>query len=533
MTQENPKARGEMPLADRSFGVRHIALRLLGLAFVDAIALWFLYNLVRDNVWPLVAVLSILTLAVNIIFLREDLYPLRWLSPGLALLTLMALYPLLFTIYTAFTNYSDGHLLTKQQVINLLGRTLFLPEGGQSYSWVAFRSPQGEFALWLTSEDGENLIAFPGETQQVGPGTDLGEVDEDGVPLRIDGFERLRRADSVRYLPELTRLDFGDPPDTVRIRNLNAAAQLQPRYVFDPDLNAIRDQSTGILYFADENQGVFRSEEGQTLTPGYYVLIGLDNFKRLVSSPALRGPFIRIFLWTFAFALLSVLTTFALGLFLALVFDDPAIRGRKIIRSLLIIPYAIPGVIGILVWRGMLNPNLGVISTTLRDLFGWSPPWLSDAIWAKVAILLINLWLGYPYMMLIASGALQSIPQDLYEAAKVDGASTLQRFWGITMPLLLVAVGPLLIASFSYNFNNFNVIYLFNQGGPPIPNSPTPAGHTDILISYTYRLAFAGQRGSDYGYAAAIAFVIFTLVAIITIFNFRYTRVWEEVSESV
>ena len=162
-----------------------------------------------------------------------------------------------------------------------------------------------------------------------------------------------------------------------------------------------------------------------------------------------------------------------------------------------------------------------------------APPWLSDQWWTKIGILLVNLWLGYPYMMLIASGALQSIPGDLYEAAKVDGASGWQRFWSITLPLLLVTVGPLLLASFSFNFNNFNVIYLFNEGGPPIPNTPTPAGHTDILISYTYRLAFGSGRGADYGYAAAIAFVIFLLVSVITIFNFRFTRIWEEVSESV
>jgi ABC-type sugar transport system permease subunit len=136
-------------------------------------------------------------------------------------------------------------------------------------------------------------------------------------------------------------------------------------------------------------------------------------------------------------------------------------------------------------------------------------------------------------MMLVCSGALQAIPHDLYEAAEVDGANAWRSFWNITLPLLLVSVGPLLIASFTFNFNNFNVIYLFNKGGPPIPGTPTPAGHTDILISYTYRLAFAGQRGSDYGYAAAITFVIFVLLSLITTFNFRYAKVWEEVSENV
>jgi ABC-type sugar transport system permease subunit len=128
---------------------------------------------------------------------------------------------------------------------------------------------------------------------------------------------------------------------------------------------------------------------------------------------------------------------------------------------------------------------------------------------------------------------LQGIPADIYEAAEIDGAGPTDRFWNITLPLLLVAVGPLLIASFAYNFNNFNVIYLFNRGGPPIAGAQTPAGHTDILISYTFRLAFEGGRGADYAFASAITIIIFLLVASITLFNFRFTRMWEEVSENV
>jgi arabinogalactan oligomer/maltooligosaccharide transport system permease protein len=136
-------------------------------------------------------------------------------------------------------------------------------------------------------------------------------------------------------------------------------------------------------------------------------------------------------------------------------------------------------------------------------------------------------------MMLITTGALQSIPSELFEAAEVDGATAWQRFWNLTLPLLLISVGPLLIFSFAFNFNNFNVIYLFNRGGPPMPNTETPAGHTDILISYSFRLAFEGGRGGDYGYASAITIIIFLVLMVITLFQFRYARMWEEVSENV
>jgi ABC-type sugar transport system permease subunit len=211
-----------------------------------------------------------------------------------------------------------------------------------------------------------------------------------------------------------------------------------------------------------------------------------------------------------------------------MLFND--LPGNKVIRSLLIIPYTIPSLVTILIWRGMFIEPIGVIYTTLVDIFGSSPSWLQDPFWAKVGILIVNLWLGYPYFMLVCSGALQGIPTDIYSAADVDGANAWQKFWKLTMPLLLVAVGPLLVASYVFNFNNFNVIYLYNSGGPPIAGAPTPVGHTDILISYVYKLAFAGSRGADFGFAAAISIIIFVVVIVITLFQFRYTNMWEEAS---
>jgi ABC-type sugar transport system permease subunit len=225
--------------------------------------------------------------------------------------------------------------------------------------------------------------------------------------------------------------------------------------------------------------------------------------------------------------------TFGLGLAVALLFNDPRLPGRKIIFTLLLIPYTIPSLISIMVWRGLLNPEVGIINKTLEALIGASPPWFTDQWWAKAAILLVNLWLGYPYYMLVCSGALQAIPGDIYSAAEVDGASIWQRFWRITLPLLLIAVGPLLVASFTFNFNNFNIIFLFIRGGPPIAGSLTQAGHTDILISYVYNLAFEGGRGAQYGLAAAITMVIFFVVAVITLLQFRYTRMWEQAGENV
>jgi ABC-type sugar transport system permease subunit len=250
----------------------------------------------------------------------------------------------------------------------------------------------------------------------------------------------------------------------------------------------------------------------------------------VLTSPAIRGPFFRVFLWTFAFAFLSMFTTFVMGLALAVALNDTRMKGRRLTRSLLIIPYALPSFMTALIWRGLLNQSFGPINR----MFDWSVPWLSSQAYAgalpKTSILIVNLWLGFGYMFLINTGALQAIPGDLTEAAKVDGASGWQAFRNVTLPLLLVAVGPLLIASFAFNFNNFNVVYLLTGGGPPIGGTPTPAGHTDILISYSYRLAFEGGRGQDFGLAAAVSTIIFFLVAVFSYIGFKRTAVLEEIN---
>jgi arabinogalactan oligomer/maltooligosaccharide transport system permease protein len=153
--------------------------------------------------------------------------------------------------------------------------------------------------------------------------------------------------------------------------------------------------------------------------------------------------------------------------------------------------------------------------------------WLGQVWTARLAVILVQLWIGYPYMFLVATGALQAIPNELGEAAQVDGAGPWYRFRTITLPLLLVALTPLLIASFSYNFNNFNAVRLTTDGGPFPATNPT-VGATDLLITYTYRLAFGGQ-GAQYGFAAAVSVYVFAIVAIVSAIGFRRSRRLEEV----
>ena len=520
----------DLPPRSRYSTLSTLWQRIFGLVIIDAIAIWFVYSLlVLGGTFGafLASAIIIVTIGVNVVFLREDLYPLRWLSPGLALMILLVVYPVIFTVFLSLTNYGTGHLISKEEAIAQIEQVTYVPETGMSFTYTAFNSPSDNtYLIWVQSPTGETQLLGPGivvDPEEIG----AGPLDADGIPESIPGYQRLSPIQVLGHLSNLDGIEFGEPPETVRVTSSDTATTSVQRYVYDAEQDIITDQVTGTIY--RPINGTFTSEDGQTLSPGFYVTLGLDNYVRLFTSPAFAGPFVLIFIWTVVFALLSVLLTFAAGLFLAIVYDDDSIslRTKKTIRSLLIIPYAIPAFIAVTVWRGLLNPNLGVVNEILEALFGIAPAWFASPFWAKVGILLIQLWLGFPYMMLICTGALQSIPKDLYQAADVDGAGPWSKFQRITLPLVLFTVSPLLVASFAFNFNNFTVIDIYNQGGPPMANSPTPAGHTDILITYTSRLAF-GAGGSDFGYASAITVIIFIVLAILTYYQFRRTQQEEE-----
>ena len=175
--------------------------------------------------------------------------------------------------------------------------------------------------------------------------------------------------------------------------------------------------------------------------------------------------------WTLVFALLSTLLSFVVGLALALLLNDQRLPERSLYRTLLIIPWALPGTITILAWSGIFNDDFGYLNQFLDAIGLGDVPWLGDALWAKVSVLILNTWLAFPFMMTACLGALQSIPDELNEAAVVDGAGVRSRFRYVTLPHLRFVITPLLIGTFAYQFNNFNVVYLLTAGNPAVENS--------------------------------------------------------------
>lgn len=248
--------------------------------------------------------------------------------------------------------------------------------------------------------------------------------------------------------------------------------------------------------------------------------VGIEQFLRLFTMESWRGTFLGVFSWTIIWAVLSTVLVVFAGLFVAVVLSQKIVKYRKFWRNVYIIPWAVPGFVSILIFRNMYNGQFGVINEMLRTV-GLNPiPWLSDPMWAKVAVLLTNLWLGFPFWMALFTAVLTTISKELYEAAEVDGATIVQQFRKITFPIVMVAATPLMVFTFAFNFNQLTFIYLMTEGGPTNANY-NYAGHTDILLSWIFKMTL---DNGQYAIASAVALVVFLIIAGFAYFNLRNTK---------
>jgi arabinogalactan oligomer/maltooligosaccharide transport system permease protein len=249
----------------------------------------------------------------------------------------------------------------------------------------------------------------------------------------------------------------------------------------------------------------------------------LGDFNPIKQTDAGRQANYSNFYYTLLFTILWTVSNVAIGtsvgLLLALILNTKNLRFRTVYRVLLVLPWALPNYISSLIFKGMFHQQFGAINQALQ-LFGMQPiAWFDRPVTSFLAVLLTNSWLSFPFMMVISLGALQSIPADLYEAARVDGASRWQQFAGITLPSLKPALVPAVILSVIWTFNMFNVIYLVSAG--------MPAGSTEILITQAYKFAFEQYR---YGYAAAYSTIIFAILLIYGVFQNRVSRATESIA---
>ncbi|GAA2616255.1 ABC transporter permease subunit [Dactylosporangium fulvum] len=495
-----------------------VKIVVLGLAL--ALAVYAAFPLVDAHAWGWLAVLVVVTGLIFAVYLTPVSIPAKYLVPGVLFLLAFQVVPVLYTATTAFSNYGDGHRGSKQDAIVAVQSASVQQVPGSPEYTLSVADAEGSLVFLLVDGDGTPSAGTRDGLRPLDPGR---VTVTDGRITAADGYTLLNLAEASLRNDEILAFTVPTADGAVRASGLTRAYDGRATRFYDKACDCVTDRGTGRRWVADPDSGSFVAADGERLAQGWKVDVGLTNFTRVLTDTRISGPFLSTLAWNLGFAVGSVLVTFALGLGCALALNADRLRGRTVYRILLVLPYAMPAFAMLLVWRDLFNQDFGLINR----VFGLHVDWFGEPWTARLAVILVQLWLGYPYMFLVATGALQAIPKEMGEAASVDGATAGQRFRRITLPLLLVALSPLLISSFAFNFNNFNAIYLTTEGGP-FPPGNSSVGATDLLITYTYRLAF-GTSGAQFGFAAAISVYIFAIVAIISVVGFRRSRRQEEV----
>lgn len=483
-------------------------VRLGIVAVITAGLLWAAFSLYTLG-QPLFGVILIaLAGAVALVFGSERFYGTRFILPGIAAVLIFIAFPVVYTIWIGFTNYSSFNLLTYERTVEVLTSRGTVDQSTEQPFAVAHDGDA--YRIWLPES---GLLSEPVSLTEEATATLSPSPEPEAL---------LERREAIQLREGLGLLALETPDgQTIRNAGVRTFASVVPEFVQTGENELTR--SDGTVLTANHDTGFFETPEGDQVPPGWRVNVGTANFERIFTSEGIRGPTLSIFVWTFTFAALSVFFCFSVGLLLAVILQWEHLRFKPVYRVLLILPYAVPSFISILVFKGLFNQNFGEINLILEALFGIRPNWFTDAGLARTMVVIVNVWLGYPYMMLLAMGFLQAVPEDHKKAAALEGASSVRVFFTITLPQILPPFLPLLIAAFAFNFNNLVLIFLLTRGLPDIPGTVIPAGQTDILASFTYRLAF-DNAGQQFGLAGAITLIIFIVVAAISYANFVAMR---------
>lgn len=460
------------------------------------------------------------------VYLSQRAFASRYLFPGVAAMGVFVAFPLLYTAQIGFTNYSSAHLLSEERARAYLLEqhdavedqvfAFSLHRDGEAQRLV-LRDPLSAEPRWITPP----LALAQGRLTAGAVSLQSAEGAAAPASPELTLRERVQLREALRTLALQLPGATGEAQQ-LRYLGLREFGPIRPHWIAQPD-GSLQRASDGQQFRPNHDTGFFESASGERLQPGFKVSVGWQNYARMVLDAEFRSPFLAIFGWTVTLSALTVFFATAIGMLLASLLNWEDLRWRGTYRTLLFLPYAVPSFISILVFKGLFNQNFGEINAILDALFGVKPAWFADPLLAKTMLLIVNVWLGYPYIMILCSGLLKSIPADLYEASAIAGAGPWTNFRRITLPLIIKPLSPLLVSAFAFNFNNFVLIALLTDGRPDFLSTKIPAGQTDILVSYTYRIAFK-DSGADFGLAAAISTLIFFLVAALSLLNLRLMR---------
>jgi len=552
--------------------LRGTIIKIISLAIVDALALTVAFILLGQSQWVALCVLLGVLVILNWLYLRPGGLPAKYLAPGVLFLLAFQVYVLFLSTTTAFTNFSSSNNTDFNRALSSIVDGTFEPDDSLPYYdvQVVKNDSNGRYAFLMTDASvpmadptdpniPKVLVGGPDEKlHEIIPGDYTVSDTPNDTSAQYDAIAakgytlvkdatKLPGAEQEKLSTFHILLDPNKPNGQFLMANdLLNAQTYNLTMVWDAKKETLTRQTDGAV-FKPSSDGFFHVNgdlKAESISTGWIVNVGFKNFISIFTDPDLLRPLGRVLTWTFIFAVSTVLSTFVLGLAIALLFDYEKLRGKKFYRSLMILPYAFPGFLSAYVWRGLFNTDHGFVNKTILGGLKVTQhlasgdvstmiPWLEDPNWAKLAVLLVNLWLGFPYMFLISTGALQAIPAELTESATIDGATPWQSFRLIKLPLLLISLAPLLISSFAFNFNNFTLIYLLTGGGPSLPeeiNAKYDAGGTDILITFVYKIAFSTGRGRDYGMASAFSILIFIVVGGLSLISFRRTKALEEMA---
>lgn len=503
--------------------------KLVLMMLVNAFGLATIFSSVNAEAWGILVASIVLLVVADIVYFTKRAVPLKYILPGLIFLLVFQVFTMAYTGYVAFTNYGTGHNLSQEQAVDaILIQNEKKVDGSPSYPLTVITN-RGELGFAIVDGDVVKVGTADQPLQEVPDAVIAG-----GRATEVPGYDVVPTADiytdqQMQKDVVVLRVPVSDNADegSIRTQDATTGAIYRSTMVWDEAAQTMTNVDTGVVYYADPSTGLFTAEDGSSLNVGWHVVIGFDNFVKVFTDKNYSEALLAVTAWTFAFAILTVLSSFFVGLILALIFNDDRVRGRKVWRTLFIVPYAFPAFMSALLWKGMLQPTYGVVNKWF--FFDADIPWLQDPTLARFSVLMVNLWLSYPYWFLVCTGALQALPAETMEASRIDGAGATRQFRSITLPLLLISTAPLAIASFAFNFNNFTIIYLLTGGGPPLTDSNSGLGYTDILISAIYKISGVQGGKADYGLASALSILVFIIVGVISAIAFRQTRKLEEV----
>ena len=498
-----------------------VTLKYIVVAFVSALLLMLIMSSFAKREYAISGFLTVGLIAVALTYLTNYSISMKFFLPGMLFLFAFVVGPILYTVAMSGFQYSTGNYISKDQAIQRIIATGIRPDPNQTTFDIIIGEDSGKNLEILASDPTNKVYFLSTATKKVDLDPTAVAIDGNGDATIAPGFHALTPDQQNAHDQELANTRFAySSAFFITIEGSNVASLKSQTLHYNSSNDTFVNVQTGAIY-KDNGRGDYANvtNKAEFLQPGWRAPIWFSNYTKLFTDPQIRKPLVQVFIWTMVFATLTVLTQFALGLLVAMIMNRK-LFGRRIYRSIFILPYAMPSIMSILIWGGMFDTEFGAIN----HLFGSHVHWFQNAMYARLAVIIVNLWLGFPYFYLICSGALQAIPAELSEAAAIDGATNRQIFRKITLPLLLQVVSPLLVASFAFNFNNFNIIYLLTGGGPTNTLGGAVAGSTDILISYTYKIAF-GAGTQNLGLASAISVVIFFIIASISLYGIRRSKV--------